>query len=121
MRSGLALLGVAIAAAVLLPLAPARTTGATVPASRVGYHRIVITGASFEFLTHTTSADGLTITGSDLTLIGNHKFATVQARFTAGAPVTCQFVSQSGQRTEFSCTGLNQSTRASSTLTITVT
>ncbi len=120
MRRVLALIGAATAAAVLLPIAHAHTSGATVPASRVGYHRIVANGASFESVTHATTADGMTITGSDLILIGNYKFATVQERFNAGTPVTCQFVSQSGQRTQFSCTGLNQSTRASSTLTITV-
>jgi len=121
MRSGLAPAAVATTAAALLLIGQTHTSSATVPASRVGYHRVVINGAALESLTHTTAAGGMTITGSYMILIGNHRFATVQERFGAGVPVTCQFVTQSGQRTDFTCTGLNQSVLASSTLTITVT
>ena len=121
MRSGLALAGAATAAAVLLSIGHAHTSGAAVPPGRVGYHRIVINGAPLLSIAHTTTPDGMTITGSDMVLIGNFKFSTVQERFGAGVLVTCQFVSQSGQRTQFSCTGLSQSVLASSTLTILVT
>ena len=122
MRWTLALAVVVTASiAVGLSVGGAHTSQVPVPSSRVGYHKIVITGAPLLSIVHTTSANGLTITGSDLKLQGNYKNFTIQERFGAGPTVTCQFVTQNAGRSRFSCTGLNQSTRASSTLTITVT
>jgi hypothetical protein len=109
-----------VAAAVLLSSAPAETARTVVPASRVGYHLIVVKGARLRSITHSTSTGGSTITGSDLYLAGNLTKRTVQEHFGTGVAVVCQFISQAGHQTRFRCAGLNQPTNAASTLTIEV-
>jgi hypothetical protein len=96
-------------------------SSAALPSSLAGYHRIVITGASLAAVTQITTPDATTITGSDVTLLGNYKNNTVSEQFDNGPAVTCQFSSQNTKLTHFICTGLNQSALVSSTLTITVT
>jgi hypothetical protein len=116
-----AVIGAAALAAVQLPAIAIHTSGNAVPGTRVGYSRIVISGAPLSAVTHTTSPDATIITGSDVALVGNHHNATVQEQFGSGTPVTCQEISHNGTVSHFSCTGLNQSALVSSTLTITVT
>ena len=116
-----ALVGTAALAAVLFLAMPGYTGATTVPISRAGYHRIVISGAQLLAVTHTTSPGTTIITGSDVAVAGNHKNDTLQEQFGGGALVTCQFSTQAAGETHFTCTGLNQSALASSTLTITLT
>jgi hypothetical protein len=117
----LALAGAGALAVVQLHIIVGHMSSAAVPPSLAGYHRIVITGAPLAAVQHFTSPDATTITGSDVTLLGNYKNNVVQVQFGNGPAVTCQFSSQNTKLTHFTCTGLNQSALVSSTLTITVT
>ena len=104
---------VVVALAALLPqTTPASTAAVRVPDTNTGYTTVTASGATLSRITMATDANGTTITGAIVWLVGrNPQYVTL--RFGTGTPTRCNW--RGGQSevpgsSDYQCDGLTQPT-----------
>lgn len=113
----------AIAVSALLLLAGrAAMASNTVGSSVSGFGTGTVSGATVQNVTYALSADGVTITGATLTLVGDLSGKVVAAGFNAAALTTCTVGAYiaGANTTSATCAGLSQNNAAATTLAVSV-
>jgi hypothetical protein len=114
----------AVFAVALLTLLVGRAAMASnsVTTSSTGYGTGTVSGATVQSVSYTLSADGTTITGARLALVGDLTGRAIAVGFNAASLTTCvngAYV-PAANLTTVTCTGLSQNNNAALTLAVSV-